>query len=55
VRIGNVVAEVSFSGLTATGLFQVNAKVPQLAPGDYPVSLTVNGVPNLATAVISVR
>lgn len=55
VRIGSANAPVSFSGLTATGLFQVNAAVPQLAPGDYQVSVTVSGVSNLITGTLSVR
>jgi N-acyl-D-amino-acid deacylase len=56
VRVGDQTAAVSFSGLTATGLFQVNATLPAgLAPGDYAVSITVNGVSALATAYLPVR
>jgi uncharacterized protein (TIGR03437 family) len=28
------------------GLYQANIKVPQIAPGNYPLSITVNGVPS---------
>ncbi len=55
VKFGTTQAEVSFSGLTATGLFQINVKVPNLAAGDYPISISVNGVPNLVNALLSVR
>lgn len=55
VRIGSVEATVSFSGLVATGLFQANVTVPALAAGDYPVSVTVNGVENLAVGLLPIR
>jgi len=55
VRIGTANATVSFSGLTATGLFQANVVVPSLPAGDYPVSLTVAGVTDLVTGLVSIR
>jgi uncharacterized protein (TIGR03437 family) len=55
VRVGTATAAVSVSGLVATGLFQVNLVVPALAPGDYAVTVSVNGVGNLGTAVLPVR
>jgi uncharacterized protein (TIGR03437 family) len=55
VRIGGVNATVTFSGLTATGLFQANVIVPALAAGDHAVTLSVSGVANLATGVLPVR
>jgi N-acyl-D-amino-acid deacylase len=55
VRIGNTAATVTFSGLVATGLFQINLTVPALPAGDYPVAIAVDGVPNLATAILAVR
>ena len=55
VKIGSVTVTPSFSGLTATGLFQANVTVPQLAPGDYPVVLTINGVSNLVSGTLPVR
>ncbi len=55
VKIGTATANVTFSGLTATGLFQANVVVPALSPGDYPVSVSVNGVPNLIVGIVSVR
>ena len=47
VTIGGVAATVTFSGLApdSTGLYQVNAQVPESAPtGDaVPVVLTIGG------------
>ena len=55
VKINAASATVTFSGLAATGLFQANVVVPSLPAGDYPVSLSVNGVPNLVTGIVSIR
>ena len=43
--IGGVDAPVLFAGLTpeAVGVFQVSMRVPTLAPGDYPLVVTVGG------------
>jgi uncharacterized protein (TIGR03118 family) len=44
VEIGGAPANVSFAGLTATGLYQINVTVPASAPdGDVPVTVTVGG------------
>jgi uncharacterized protein (TIGR03437 family) len=44
VRIHNEQAVVSFSGLVSAGLYQINATVPDLPDGDYPVTAEVGGV-----------
>jgi uncharacterized protein (TIGR03437 family) len=45
VRIGGSVADVSFAGLSAAGLYQFNVKVPEtLADGDAAVVVEVGGV-----------
>ena len=45
VRIGGVVADVSFAGLTGAGLYQLNVKVPDtLADGDAAVVAEIGGV-----------
>ena len=49
VLIGGMPATVTFGGLTAPGLFQVNVIVPDLAPGTYPVQVSWNGVRSLTT------
>jgi uncharacterized protein (TIGR03437 family) len=39
-------ADVTFAGLSpgSVGLFQVNLRLPSIAPGSYPLEITVNGV-----------
>jgi uncharacterized protein (TIGR03437 family) len=51
--IGGVSANVSYSGLIAPGLNQINLTVPAVASGDQPIILTVNGVstPTLLIAI----
>lgn len=53
--IGGANAPIQFLGLTPNfaGLAQANLQVPQLAAGDYPVVITVNGVAS-APAMLSV-
>jgi uncharacterized protein (TIGR03437 family) len=53
--IGGANAPIQFLGLTPyyVGLAQANLQVPQLAAGDYPVVITVNGVAS-APAMLSV-
>ncbi len=53
--IGGVPATVQFAGLAPgyPGVGQVNLQIPQLAPGTYPVVISVNGSSsNIATVVI---
>lgn len=54
--IGGKDAAVKFSGLAPgfIGLYQVNILVPALAPGDYPLQVSADGVAGNAAA-ISVR
>jgi len=46
LRIGGVPANVTFAGLVAgsIGLYQLNVVVPNVAAGDQPIELTVDGV-----------
>ncbi len=48
LKIGGVPATVSFKGLLqgTIGLYQINAVIPNVAPGDQPIELTVDGVGN---------
>ena len=56
VTIGNLPAEVSFAGLVAPGLYQLNLTVPESAPdGDLPIIATYNGVSTQTTALITVK
>jgi len=52
--IGGVDAPVQFLGLTPyfAGLAQANLQVPQLAAGDYPLVITVDGN---SSAVVTIR
>lgn len=51
--VGSQPADVSFSGLAPgfIGLGQANVKVPTLPANDYPLVLTVNGVPSNSVTV----
>ena len=51
--IGNQSAEIAFAGLAPgfVGLTQVNLRIPILAPGDYPLVVTVNGEKSNAAMV----
>ena len=43
VNIGGVAASVGFAGLTGTGLYQLNVTVPNLPPGDQPLTINMTG------------
>jgi uncharacterized protein (TIGR03437 family) len=51
--IGGSAAAIEFLGLTpgSIGLAQANITVPQLAPGDYPLVITVGGQPSQGATV----
>ena len=46
LRIGGVAANVTFAGMVggSIGLYQFNVVVPNVAAGDQPIELTVDGV-----------
>jgi uncharacterized protein (TIGR03437 family) len=54
--IGGTAAHVVFAGLAPgfAGFYQVNVVVPQLAPGDYPLVVTVAGIAS-NSGIVSVR
>jgi uncharacterized protein (TIGR03437 family) len=54
VRIGSAVATVEFAGVVSNGLYQFNVIVPDLAPGDYPVTANIGGIPTPTTATITI-
>lgn len=45
VKVGGLAAQVEYIGLTPgfVGLYQANFTVPSLAPGDYPLVVTIGG------------
>jgi uncharacterized protein (TIGR03437 family) len=53
VTIGSVAVPASATALVAVGEFQINFTVPQqfasLAPGNYPISISLNGVSSPAS------
>jgi len=56
VTIGGTSANVVYSGLIGTGLYQINVTVPATLPnGDAPVVATVGGVSSPAGALITVH
>ncbi len=55
VTFGGTSATVTFAGLTAAGLYQINVTVPPSTPnGDIPVVATIQGASTQATAIITV-
>ena len=58
VTIGNLNAPVQYAGaasLATAGLLQVNVQAPALAPGTYPVVLTIGEVSSAAGVTVTVR
>jgi len=55
VTIGGVKANISFSGITEAGLYQINLTVPSTPSGDQPLQATVNGVQTPAGPVVTVQ
>lgn len=56
VRFGSMSGEVSFAGLTAAGLYQINVKVPDAAPdGDIAVVAEIGGVSSPDTAFLTIQ
>ena len=56
VLIGGVGARVGFAGMVGNsiGLYQLNVEIPDLPPGEYPIELSVDGVSNGQSLVITV-
>jgi uncharacterized protein (TIGR03437 family) len=56
LKIGGVSANVTFAGIVAgsIGLYQLNVVVPDVAAGDQPIELTVDGVSTGQNMVIVV-
>ncbi|MFN0102495.1 MAG: IPT/TIG domain-containing protein [Bryobacteraceae bacterium] len=56
LRIGGQAANVTFAGMVGgtIGLYQFNAVVPNVAAGDQPIDLEIDGVSNGQNLVISI-
>lgn len=56
LRIGGQLANVTFGGLVGAtiGLYQFNVVIPNVAPGDQPIELVVDGIPNAQNLVIGI-
>jgi uncharacterized protein (TIGR03437 family) len=56
VTVGGTPATVTFAGLTAAGLYQINITIPTSTPsGDMPVIATLNGASTQTGAIITVQ
>jgi uncharacterized protein (TIGR03437 family) len=55
VTIGGVKANVSYSGITSAGLYQINLTVPNAPSGDQALQATVNGVQTPLGPVVTVQ
>ena len=55
VTIGGITAPVAFSGITQSGLYQINITVPNAPSGDQPIAATVNAVQTPAGPVVSMQ
>jgi uncharacterized protein (TIGR03437 family) len=55
VTIGGAPATVTFAGLTAPGLYQINVTVPNLPNGDAAVLATIGGVTTQTGVSITVQ
>jgi uncharacterized protein (TIGR03437 family) len=54
ITIGATDAPVSAAALVAPGQFQVNFTTPQLAPGEYPITVSANGKTSQANVLFEV-
>jgi uncharacterized protein (TIGR03437 family) len=54
--IGGTDAEVTFAGLVAPGLYQINVKVPESATdGDLPIQLYIQGGQTSGNLIVAVQ
>jgi uncharacterized protein (TIGR03437 family) len=53
-RIGGTVALVKWAGMIASGLYQFNVQVPNVAGGDSVIVAEIAGFPSQGDSVISI-
>jgi uncharacterized protein (TIGR03437 family) len=54
VTIGGVNAQVHWAGIVASGLYQLNVAIPNVATGDLPVQTSISGFQSTANAFITI-
>jgi uncharacterized protein (TIGR03437 family) len=54
MTIGGAAAEVQWAGLVSSGLYQLNVKIPAIAPRDQSVQATMGGFQSRATVMLSI-
>ncbi|MGH9767045.1 MAG: putative glycoside hydrolase [Blastocatellia bacterium] len=55
VSIGGTAAEVLWSGLVSSGLYQLNVKVPNISSGDKLVQASIGGFQSAANVALTVK
>lgn len=55
VEIGGLNADVLFSGKTSSGLYQLNIRIPQLAAGDHPLRVWLQGQTTGQTVYLTIE
>ncbi|SPE28597.1 conserved hypothetical protein [Candidatus Sulfopaludibacter sp. SbA3] len=54
MTIGGVAAEVQWSGLVSSGMYQLNVKIPNVAAGDQSIQGNISGFQSPATVMLSI-
>ncbi|MDZ4802610.1 MAG: hypothetical protein SGI92_30995, partial [Bryobacteraceae bacterium] len=55
IRINNVAVSILGSALVGSGLYQINATVPDVPNGDHPAVVETNGVSSATSIVITIQ
>jgi uncharacterized protein (TIGR03118 family) len=55
VSFGGTPATVTYAGLIAVGVYQINVVVPAVPAGDVPVTITTSGVTSASNTIVTVQ
>jgi uncharacterized protein (TIGR03118 family) len=55
VSFGGTPGTVTYAGLVAAGVYQINVQVPTVAAGDVPVTITAGGVTSASNTIVTVQ
>lgn len=55
VSIGGTAAEVLWSGLVSSGLYQLNVRIPNVSGGDQPAQASIGGFQSAANVALTVK